>query len=458
MTIRAVQSRDNRRTSYERFADRYPDFILTLGDLRHYRDRELKKLRALPRSGQRDRVRKLLRSERLALLYAYEAMRRVRPLHRVAPEDIHALAGRCDPFLRTIEGVKRLTVPAGHRDRIVQSFGPLKRLHQMMVADVLVNLHPPREEQSLFNGGMPTALKAIEAAFREGFTHAVEVDFTDFYGSVRHERLAGMLHPLPASVTDNVVWDFACRRGPDDEIALPLCEDHPSLSGLVGLSLGAATSPIVGERIIGLLLDIAQPGKVVTYADNLLVLGRDEEEVMARAEHLRECASRLEAGPLRLRIGDASSFLHTQGVEFAKQWARHIRHRLDWSPGWQKRAEHCVADAIDRPTMDQIDAAERKVIQWRRSYPLWRTGDSWLRDRLAELATIRYYRDASPEHHTAAQLAVTVAFIASSDHVDVADVIPDGHTRAELDRRQRLICDARSLVEQIRSAGQTAAA
>lgn len=451
MAIRAVHSRDNRRTSYQRFAALHPDFIATLGDLRHYRNRALTKLRALPPSDQRDRVRKLLRSERLALLYAYEAMRRVRPLHRVAPSDIHALAGRCDPFARTIEGVTRLTIPAGHRSRIVQSFGPLKRLHQMMVADVLANLHPPREEQSLFNGGMPTALKAIEAAFREGCTHAVEVDCIDFYGSVRRERLAGMLHPLPASVTDNVVWDFACRRGPNDEIALPLCEDHPSLSGLVGLSLGAATSLIVGERIISLLLDAAQPGKVVTYADNLLVLGRDEGEVLARAEHLREHASRLEAGPLRLRIGQASSFLHANGVEFAKQWAHHIRHRLNWSPGMQKRAEHRIADNPEPATMQEIDAAERKVIQWRRLYPLWKTGDSWLRDRLAELATIRYYRDASPEHHIAAQHAIVVAFITSQDHVDVADVIPDGNTSVQLLRCRRLIDETRLLVESVRS-------
>lgn len=418
-----------------------------LSELRLYRDNELAKLAALRGPKQRDRIRKLLRCRRLALLYAYEAVRRVHRLQAATPASIRALADRCNPFSPSHEPVQRLSVRKGMRDRFVQNFGPLKRMHQLLVADVLAKTHPPRPEQYLFNGGMPKALGAIEAAFRDGYTHAVEIDFVDFYGGVRLPGLAELLHPLPASVVENVVWDHTSRRGPSDDIAVPQSEGHPSLSGLVGLSLGAATSSVVGERIIGLLLDTAQPGEMVTYADNVLVLGRGAEDVEARAEHLREQASRLEAGPLRPRIGRVAGFRdRSGGVEFTKQWGQAIRHRLNWSPEGNKQAEHRIADITTRLTLEEIAEAERKVIQWRRSYPLWRTGDRWMNERLAELAAVRYYQAAQPEHLTAAQHAVIIAYLSVGSIADLRELVPEGSTRLHRARRMELLTGTERLL------------
>jgi hypothetical protein len=422
-----------------------------LAELRHYRDRETTKLSGLDQSAKRDRARKLLGCPRLSLLYAYEAVRRLQQLHEATPDTLRDLASRCDPFTRSHEAVQRLLIGSGSRTRSVQNFGPLKRMHQLLVADVLAALHPPRRDQYLFNGGMPMALAAIEAAFRDGYTHAVEIDMIDFYGSVRTPGLAELLRPLPASVVENVVWDYAVRRGPDDEFVIPCDGGVPaSLTGLVGLSLGAATSPIVGERIIGSLLASAQLGPVVTYADNVLVLGRDREEVVARTKHLKECADRLEAGPVRPREGTVATFFgHTGGVEFGKQWGRAIRHRLNWEPDADKRDEHRIADRVDRMTLDQIAEAERKVTHWRRSYPMWRTGDAWELERLAELAAARYYCAAQPEHLVRARQALVMACVGSGGWRNAREIAPDWPGRIFSERRETLVSTTNTLLEQM---------
>lgn len=454
----------SRRAGFEAFASSYPVFITALAELRHYRDREMTKLAGLDHSAKRDRARKLLGCPRLALLYAYEAVRRLQQLHGATPDTLRDLASRCNPFTRSHEAVQRLLIGSGSRTRSVQNFGPLKRMHQLLVADVLAALHPPRRDQYLFNGGMPMALAAIEAAFRDGYTHAVEIDMIDFYGSVRMPGLADLLRPLPASVVENVVWDYAVRRGPDDEFVIPCDAGVPtSLTGLVGLSLGAATSPIVGERIIGSLLASAGLGSVVAYADNVLVLGRDHEEVAARAQHLAEHALRLEAGPVRPRIGRAASFFdRSGGVEFGKQWGHAIRHRLNWMPHADKQAEHRVADHVDSMTLDEIAEAERKVTHWRRSYPMWRTGDAWELERLAELAAARYFRAAQPENLARARQALIMACVARGEWRDPSEFAPEWPGRIARERRETLVATTNALIEQIthamRGEAQTAAA
>jgi len=433
------------------FAARHPDFMERLASLRRRRDSDLAKLAALSMRDQRDRARKLLRSPNLALVYAFDAIRRTRRLNGATPDDVQSLAAQCDPFSPSRERVQQVALRVGERRvRFVQNFGPLKRMHQCLVADVLAKIHPPRQDQFLFRGGMPKALAAIEAAFRDGCTHAVEIDVIDFYGSVRPNGLAEMLRPLPASTVEHVVWDRTIRRGPDDDIAVPSVwqGDDPSLGGLVGLSLGAATSPVVGERIIALLLDAAQPGTVVTYADNILVLGRGRDDVLARAEHLREVASRLEAGPPRLRIKNAAAFRdETDHVQFASQWGQAIRHRLNWLPDQRKQDQHRIADITTALTNDQIAEAERKVVQWRRSYPMWRTGDRWMVERLAELAAARFYQDARPEHLIAAQSAVVSAWVAGRGQTSLEELLPDGSTERHRVRRQQLYLDVRDRLE-----------
>ncbi len=147
---------------------------------------------------------------------------------------------------------------------------------------------------------MPEALEAIATAYRSGMTHGVEVDIVDFYGSIRPDRLAELLRPLPASVVEHVVWDVDLHG--DAPVVVGKTTVDPPSSASMGLSLGAATSPIVGERIVRELLAVARLPDTITYADNLFVLGRSEEEVDARIQTLMDSARQLEVGVLELRV------------------------------------------------------------------------------------------------------------------------------------------------------------
>jgi hypothetical protein len=312
----------------------------------------------------------------LAVIYAYNAVRKLRLLDQHTPASIRHLASQFDPFEPINEPFDRFRTQGRSNARLVCNFGPIRRMHQLFVADIIRALHPPRDPQFLFRGGMPSALSAVEAARTNGCTHAVEVDFVNFYGSVRNrEFVAELLRPLPPAVTEHVVFmPEHCRETDGAGSSVSSHEGDPSLNGPSGLALGAATSPIVGERIIGHLLATVQSGHLVNYADNLLVLGRGEEEVMARAEHLRGVIERSDVGPLRLRIGRAAPFGDDpfDTVEFTKQVAVIHPDGLSWEPNEQKKSEHRIADEHPlrrRATHEELARAEGQLSIWRRSYP-----------------------------------------------------------------------------------------
>jgi hypothetical protein len=458
MTIRAIRpinlgpvSAARSKSGQLEFRTRFADFANRITELRERRDRKFARLAAMPRRQQHGEVRRLLRSGSLHLLYAFEALKAKQLLHEATPAYVEALAGRCDPFARMSEAVVTRYVTKGRKTRIVQDFGPVKRMHQLLVADVLRTLHPLRQDQFLFGGGMPMALQAVEDAFREGYTHAVEIDLIDFYARVRLPGLANLLRPLPGSTVDNVVWDHAIRRGPDDDFFMSYETDGPTASGLVGLSLGSATSPVVGEVIIRHLLDTAQMGQVVTYADNILVLGRGRDDAAMRAEHLRQVALRLEHCPLAPRVKEPAGFRDpVDYVEFAGHWGRAIRHRLDWAPNGRKQSEHRIADESSQLTADEIAKAERKVIRCRRSYPMWRSADSWEAQRLAELSAVRYYQDARPEHLADARRKLAVAYL-TGHGIELSELLPDGSIERHRERRMNLLRETRQLLEAMQS-------
>ncbi|WP_168176432.1 hypothetical protein [Novosphingobium sp. PC22D] len=435
-------SPSQRTTSwYEAIAERDPEFVERIQSLRSRNRNRLARLSTLAGRERHGEVRKLLRSGSMHVVYAFDALKAKRRPDTANAECVEALAARCNPFMPSREPVRHGYATSGRairRTRIVQDFGPLKRMHQLLVADVLRSLHPPRQDQFLFGGGMPMALKAIEDAFRQGYTHAAEVDLIDFYGRMRPPGLADLLRPLPRAVTDNVVWDHAVRRGLDDALVVCSEDDDPSASGLVGLSLGAATSPVVGEVIIRSLLDTACMGQVVTYADNILILGRGQEDVARWAAQLEEVAQGLEAGPLALRINDTVAFTSRHlPVQFASHWGSAIRHRLNWEPNGRKLAEHLIVERSTVLTDEEIGEVESKISHLARAYPMWRTRESWEACRLAELAAVRYYNRATPPNLSDAKHKLIIAYL-TCGRQDLREILPDGTTRQHRERRMAL--------------------
>jgi hypothetical protein len=461
---------------YRRFASRYPDFVQRIADLRASRKRSMARLESLDRRAQRNKVRQLLHSRQYDLVYAYEAILKAKLIGSATPQSIEALAARIDVYTPSHEYVRCRTIrKPDTRVRDVQSFGPLKRARQLFVAGVIRALHPPRANQFLVVGGIPAALKAVEAAYRRGMTHAVELDVTDFYGSIRYSDLAEALRPLPDAVVRHVVFDKTTSEPADVSGGPigPLGMVPPPLFDTQGLPLGAASSPIAGEVMIGRLLadpEIDFGLDIVAYADNLLVLGRSEPEATARAEHLVAVAGSAACGSLRLREkgrghmippGSSEGGGFAGGVPFVGQIGYVDEAGLfSWEPCAEKRNQHHVADGECVPTLERIERAERQVTAFHRAYPFWQHRALSESEELALLAGARYHRSATPQHLSDAARAIALAYLINRGQFEVFQYIPDygGSGRSEA-RRERLATEAQGLIALILGeAGDTAEA
>lgn len=413
-------------TAFELFRAAYPDFVRQLSHDRDYRKVQLGKIAGLTEAQRRSYVRKLLRDRKLHRLYAYDAMRATRSLRTATPDKVLDLATRFNAFAPVgNEPFAIRLARKGNGERMVHDFGLRRRMHQQLVADILRELHPPPRTQTLFNGGMPMARSAIAAAYREGLTFGVEVDFARFYDSVRSPALADLLRPLPTPVVDSVVWDFAMRDDPSI-YAVVGTMPAPTSSVPTGLSLGSATSPIVAEKIVAELLARAGQPVTITYADNLFVMGRSHGEVEARINRIREiAASWPEIGTLELREGASFGYDLTQPFEFLKQQGVATESGLEWRPGILQQDRYRIGDGDHPLNAKQIAAAERRIRQWRRSYPDWPEGDVQEAVHLAEIAARRFYRDGNISNRSSAVHAVIVAWLADGQQRAWSEFLPD---------------------------------
>jgi hypothetical protein len=440
MAIIPISESARRRTDYEVFQGAYTDFITHLQSLRKFRDRELTKLSQLTGVARRNRVRSLLSDRSLHLLYAYEGTLKAKRLREATPDTIMELASRCNPFQPCNEpGTLRFMSKRGRR-RLVSAFGPAKRMHQLLVADIIRSLHPPLEQQYLFRGGMPAAFRAVEAAFHEGFTFAAEIDMIDFYGSVRLEGLADLMRPLPETVVRHVVWDggFMTRMRQDDCVSVFMRDDDPSSSAQRGLALGSACSPIVGERILACLLAPSDSIRLVAYADNIFVLGRSHRGLHQYVDQMRERASGFVGWALEQRIG-AIRNLRSESFTFLRNEGRVVDDAIVWSPDYPRQNEMLLAEAGLPITLGMIEEAENRVSNWRRAYPLWPDGDEWEVRQLASLAARRFYLRATPLHRANAAQALVSAYLTLGRSVSLDELAPEGSRTRDLARRVELL-------------------
>lgn len=470
-----------RTRAYRDFAEAHPDFIREMAALGQYKVAAMQRLAAMPRQRQRSEIRRLLSSRRLARYYAYQAVLKCGQIGNATPASIDAIAEQCNPFAPCRERSTWRHVQKGGKLREVQQFRPIKRMMQSLVADIIRAIHPPRDEQYLFRGGIPAALKAAEAAYADGYTHAVEVDAVGFYQNVRHDVLAGLLLPLPAAVTHHVVcnsatpWTSSTTTVSGRGISPP-----PGASA--GIPMGAGSSPIAGEVVIASLLAAAETAigcKVIAYADNLLVFGRSAEDATVNADRVLRLANgsadNAEGAPgprapnyptLRVigqgRFADGGSTGDDfwQGVSFVGQVGQvQVDGTISWRPSDRKIEEHEDAENLHTqlhrpidtvPPITRIALAEHKVSARRRAYPFWQDGDVWEARKLASLASARFLHQPNAANRDAACQAMLVAYLYSGQNTPVAEFVPDYGRRWD-DRRQELIEAAEALLARIGS-------
>lgn len=414
--------------------------------LRRHRDREMAKLERMPARDRRGIVRSLLSSQRMHLLYCYQGTQRAHALNDATPASVKEAAGMCNPFQRCDEPATPVWVRPNGRKRLVTRFGPIKRGRQMLVADVLRRLHPPLEQQFLFRGGMPAAFRAVEAAYAEGFSYGVEVDFVDFYGSVGHEGLAELLRPLPSSVVQNVVCDRVRRREDgEDTVSVPpsLSWCDPTLNRQQGISLGSACSPMVGERVLGMLVAPADDCRTVAYADNVFVLGRSSEAVQAYFRTMQQRVEGFAGGRLRPRMDiEEVRCLDDQEFTFLHHVGSATTEGFVWAPD-RRKLDHYLTAEDDRAglTLQEIEEAEVSLAHWRRAYPSWPNGDLFEIEQLASLAARRYYLQGSTEYRSRAAHALMLSYYAHGGSRELWELAPTG-TAARHDTRRTELLEA----------------
>lgn len=429
------------------FRNAHTDIVGEVSALRKFRDREFAKLTNLPGRDRHRMTRKLVLLPAIHRLYAYEGLRKAGQLATATPSDIAAVVAQCNPLQPCSEPSSISYVRQGDRRRLVKIYGPAKRARQMMVADLLRFLHPPLEQQFLFRGGMPAAFRAVEAAYADGFTYGVETDIVGFYSSVGLEGLADLLRPLPNSVVNNVVWDRATGRDTVVDNAVPMSLEwaYPPLGHQLGIALGSACSPRVGERIIATLFAPADDCRTVAYADNILVLGRSSEAVAVCVQAMRDRASSLGGWLSRLRIRQGPILtLNGHGFSFLHHELHLENHRFAWWPDHRKLDEFLAGheDGDSRTghlSLEAIAAAEAKISHWRRAYPDWPYGEVWEVRELAALAARRFYMAATPLNRSAAATALVASYFACQRERSFEELAPGGATVREDMRRLQLI-------------------
>lgn len=147
--------------------------------------------------------------------------------------------------------------------------------------------------------GVPDALSAVEAAFADGFRWVVDADIKHYFDNVPHCRL----------MEDLAIWI-------DDERVIELISLWLASFGKRGIAQGAPISPLLANMYLHPLdrLIVAAGHRVVRYADNFVVLARNEtaaKEALVLAQRLlRMRGLMLNNAKTRIVLpGEASVFL-----------------------------------------------------------------------------------------------------------------------------------------------------
>ncbi|MWV27481.1 hypothetical protein [Aurantiacibacter rhizosphaerae] len=451
--------------AYREFARTNSTLVADLAEQRSRWKHICSQLAGLSRRQQHSLVRKILRFDEFGLFHAYRGVLKAKLIREASRQSLQALADRLDPFSPCFEPMQQREIEKDGRTRLVDNYGPHKRALQHMVADLIRATNPPRANQFMFNGGIPAALSAAEAAYARGLTHAVELDVEGFYRNLPRECLAGLLRPLPEAVVDHVVWDMSIRVAGDGVSRRIWSRSAaPPLNASYGLSLGSASSPIVGEVVIGRLLaanEIDFDQDIITYADNLLVLGHSEQEAEARAERLTALALEPVYGSLRLREKDRGHFLppgrsegggFSTGVPFVGQFGQiEPDGAFNWQPTPERHNRHRIAEREICPTEEEILRAQRRVAASHRAYPRWATRELREAEERASLSAALYMRSPTPERLASAGRDLVFALIITRwEGRTLEELVPEYDNKDAVDRREDLIAECARLLNHIR--------
>lgn len=258
------------------------------------------------------------------------------------PTQVVALANQLNMLTPSAERV-RLKPVAKQKGgvRIVCQFGLEQKARQRILRRVLMLLRAKLANCQFLLVGRPAALtRVVDEAVGRGHRFAAELDVTNQFGSFDEGAVTRFLPELPAkSVGANLV---PTRMNFDRRKLSSIPEDHTRrrIMPRQGLPPGASTSPVVAEILMATVLmdlpwETLSHVTIVTYADNILVMGPTKASVDQTCECLSDAFSRSAVGYLRLESRGVKSL--RSGVEFLGMKITQAGERTSMTVPWRKR-------------------------------------------------------------------------------------------------------------------------
>ncbi len=293
------------------------------------------KIERAHRAGKRKRAEQLTRlylmSHDARYVATVRANRELKPHRKVPVERLPEIAANLDPWRGSTEKVVVNFEPKAsneHEFRPIMDFGIENRALQYLVWAALeaqVNIHPC---QFAIRGGPPAAGKAVMDALAAGYYWGAQIDISDCYPSFHGEVVPDLL-PLPKEVTrnaltarhlniklGNVLQCFGPEGASDDPV-----EEYGIIATALsearrGIPQGSAASPLVADLLLALAIpDLSGNGTLVVYADNFLVMAREENDAVSMTSALCDALKGHPAGPLRPKLVTVMKPIETE-LEF----------------------------------------------------------------------------------------------------------------------------------------------
>jgi hypothetical protein len=318
----------------------WPEFLRSADSPRakaHF-EATLSRIQKAHRAGNRRQLRHLIQQYLTSYDARLAATRLARGrMHwdrRPKKHQLKSIAENLNAYQGTREEVRLILIPKGPgKFRPTLDFGIENRALQYLVLSVLYAITELHPRQFATRGGPPAAITEVAKAIKAGSLHAREIDIKDFYPSFDGKKLVDLI-PIPKRVIERVLISehlnivpgtlhhttmFSSNGAADTDQGVGSPLETYLADARRGIPQGSSVSPIVAEMLLAPVLhQVPAGGEVVAYADNILVITKNDGDADSMTESLGIALKTHPAGQLWPKI---KSFPPGGPIEF-------LGHRL----------------------------------------------------------------------------------------------------------------------------------
>ena len=377
-------------------------------DERHLR----KRIRKAYRRGRMVEARffqqRYLTSFNCKLVAVDHGARDMKSQKRPPKSDYIEIAERLDPWRGSNEEVTvhfKLKEGPNEDYRPVCDFGIENRALQNLIRSALKAQSSLRPNQYAMRG-VTRAMRKVEKALYAGFTHIRQLDIAGCFNGFDGGKIPKLL-PLPEAVTRKVLLSSDLHYVPGNikELIEQHTWDDPAKMqndilgvGAVwrGLPQGSSVSSLAVEILLAPVLDaLPSIGRVVNYADNFLIMAKNQSDADDLVTALLSALKSHPAGPLYSswittpKLGEPFDFLGYT-VSFSGETInfRPIDRRFQEFVDKFRERKRRLKKRLEKGSLTKADVVKlgKFVKSWCNGYPLWDRGEKFEKKYLEKVA------------------------------------------------------------------------